>query len=159
MERPVISFHLRYSLSRGQRLATELPPWVPAIAGSLGFGIGAIVLAADVSPWFLFLLLLPAVFYRGLVRLALDVIVRPRQAVEVRATGPDLEVTADGRRHVLPLAGIFQVYRSGPDWTVLHLDRTVLTIPGDAIAPEQVEYLKSFALAAAADRRSARADR
>ena len=51
----------------------------------------------------------------------------------------------------------FQVFRSedGSTWTVLHLDGTVLTIPADAIASEQLDYLKSFALRAARDRKSA----
>ena len=57
-----------------------------------------------------------------------------------------------GETKWLPLDGVFQVFRTGDTWTVLHLDGTVLTIPADAITAEQVEYLKSFARRAAAAR-------
>ena len=48
---PVVPFHLHYTLSRRQRLATEIYPWLPAIAGSIGFVLGALYLATTVSPW------------------------------------------------------------------------------------------------------------
>ena len=59
---------------------------------------------------------------------------------------------------MLPLDGIFQVFRAGDTWTVLHLDGTVLTIPADAITAEQVDYLKSFARRSAAARAKRNAD-
>src|SRR5689334_7389210 len=46
---PVAPFTLHYALTRRQR-AADLFPWLPALAGSIGFGIGVLVLAVDVSP-------------------------------------------------------------------------------------------------------------
>ncbi len=145
-------FRLTYTLSRRQRLAVEIMPWLPAVAASLGFVVGAAFLATTASLWFLLLLLIPPLVYRGLVALVFDLVVRGGLAVEVAVDETTLEVAARGDRRKLALAGIFQVFRSGDAWTVLHLDGSVLTIPANAIAVEQVEYLKSFARRAAATR-------
>ena len=145
-------FHLRFALSRRQRLAVELPPWLPAVAATIGFTVGAAYLALNASPWFLLLLLLPPTMYRGLFVFAFDVVFRGGRTVDVGADGVELEVRSAGTVRRLPLDGVFQVYRSGDAWTVLHLDGSVLTIPADAITAEQVEYLKSFAREAASGR-------
>ena len=145
-------FHLRFTLSRRQRLAVELPPWLPAVAGTIGFGLGALYAGLFASNWFLLLLILPPVMYRGLFAFAFDLVVRGGRAVEVVAGDTELEVRSAGLAQRLALAGIFQVYRSDDTWTVLHLDGSVLTIPADAITSEQIEYLKSFARRAAAAR-------
>lgn len=145
-------FHIRYVLSRRQRLAVELPPWLPAIAGTVGFGLGALYAGLFASNWFLLLLALPLVMYRGLFAFAFDVAFRGGREVELVADGADLEVRSAGAVQRLPLDGVFQVYRTGDVWTVLHLDRTVLTVPADALAAEHVAYLKSFARRAAAAR-------
>ena len=70
------SFRLHYSLSRRQRLAVELVPWLPAIAGTIGFGTGAAFLVVNVSPWFFPFLLLPVTVYRGLFAFLFDIVVR-----------------------------------------------------------------------------------
>lgn len=145
-------FTLRFTLSRRQRLAVELMPWLPAVAASLGFTVGAAYLAYSASAWFLLLLLVPPLVYRGLIVWLFDLIVRGGRPVEVRVSEADLEVSAGGERKRLALDGVFQVFREGDVWTVLHLDGTVLTVPADAISSEQVEYLKSFARRAAAAR-------
>lgn len=145
-------FHLRFALSRRQRLAVELMPWLPAVAGTLGFGLGAAYLALNASRWFLLLLLLPPIMYRGLFGFVFDLVVNGGRTVEVAATGDELEVRSAGVVRRLPLDGIFQVFRSGDAWTVLHLDGSVITISANAITAEQVGYLKSFARRAAAAR-------
>lgn len=145
-------FHLRFTLSRRQRLAVELPPWLPAVAATTGFGLGALYAGLFASRWLLLLLVLPPVVYRGLFVFAFDIVFRGGRAVEVIAGDTDLEVRSAGETQRLPLAGVFQVYRTGDTWTVLHLDGPVLTIPADAITAEQVEHLKSFARRAAAAR-------
>lgn len=149
---------LRYSLSRGQRLAVELPPWIPAIAGSLGFTMGIAVLAVDVSAWFFFLVLIPLVLYRGLFAILIDLVIHSGKPVELTVDEGDLHLQRGDERLSLPLTGIIQVFRSGQSWTVLHLRGEVLTIPADAIAEEQIEYLKSFARIAAAERKADRAE-
>jgi hypothetical protein len=151
------SFHLRYVLTRRQRLAAELPPWLPAIAGTAGFVVGVLYLVAAVSAWFLFLLLLPVVVYRGLFAFLVGIVLRPRRPVEVVVEDGRLCVLTDPDRRWLALDGVFQVFRSaeGGTWTVLHLDGAELTIPADAIAGDQLDYLKSFALRAARERKGA----
>lgn len=151
------SFHLRYTLNRRQRLAVELYPWLPAMAGTIGFLIGALYLILFVSAWFILLVLLPVIAYRGLFAFIFDIAFRAKQPVEVIVEEERLGVLVDGNRRVLALDGIFQVCRSetGATWTILHLDGTVLTIPSDAIANEQLDYFKSFALRAARERKAA----
>lgn len=145
-------FHLRFTLSRRQRLVVELPPWLPAVAATTGFSLGALYAGLFASHWFLLLLLLPPTVYRGLFIFAFDLVFRGGRSVEVIADDTELEVRSAGEVRRLPLDGVFQVFRSGDTWTVLHLDGTVLTIPATAITAEQIEYLKSFVRRAAAAR-------
>jgi hypothetical protein len=151
------AFQLHYSLTRRQRLAIELYPWLPAIAGTIGFLIGVLYLVLFVSVWFLFLVALPVIAYRGLFAFLLDIVVRSRQPVAVVVEDDRLGVRIDDDERSLALDGIFQVCRSegGSTWTVLHLDGTVLTIPAEAIALDQLDYLKSIALRAARNRKAA----
>ena len=137
--------HLEYTLSRRQRLAVELLPWLPAVAAALGFAVGAAFLSLNVSRWFLVMLLLPPVVYRGLFAFAFDIVFRGGRHVVVTESDGELEVRSRGETKYLPLDGVFQVFRTGAVWTVLHLDGTTLTIPVSAITGEQVDYLKSFA--------------
>jgi hypothetical protein len=148
----VIPFQLHYVLARRYRLATELLPWVPAIAATIGFSIGVAVLSAELAPWFLFLLLIPLIIYRGLFALLFDLSVHSGQVVEVSVDDFKLEMLIDRKLKSLPLEGIIQVFKGGNILNVLHVDGTVLIIPVDAISDEQVDYLKSFALQAAAER-------
>lgn len=152
--RAVTPFRLSYTLTRRQRL-DELFPWLPAAAGSLGFGLGMAYLAVFVSPVFLVFLALPVLLYRGLFALLIDLALRPRQPVEVTVGESQLSVTTDGRRHALPLAGIIQVFRTEGAWTLLHRDGTSLLIPMDAVTEPQIDYLKQFALRALAERKAA----
>jgi hypothetical protein len=151
----VSPFHISYTLTRRQRLRVEVVPWLPALAGTVGFGVGALYLAASVSSWCVLLLGLPVAMYRGLFAFALDLTFRGARPVDLHVDDPEMEVRTDGAVKQLALTGIFQVFRSGDVWTVLHLDGTVLTIPADAITGEQVGYLRSFAHRAAAARAEA----
>jgi hypothetical protein len=154
----VVPFLLRYTLSRRQRFAAELLPWVPVIAASLGFSTGIAVLAVDVSPWFVVFLLLPLILYHGLFTLLFDLILHKGQSVDVQVDDVSLELRAGDKRLSLPLEGIIQVFLTGTAWTVLHFDGTVLTIPAHAITEEQIDYLKSFARTAAAERKAGRTE-
>lgn len=138
-------FTLEYTLTRRQRLRVELVPWLPAIAGTLGFSVGAAYLTYAASAWFLVLLALPVVMYRGLFLFALDLIVKGGRAVAVHVADNAVIVESAGQRRCLPLEGILQVFRSNDLWTVLHLDGTVLIIPDSAITAEQVAFLRVFA--------------
>ena len=48
MTEPVTPFHVRYTLTRRQRVG-ELLPWLPALAASIGFGIGGVYLSGSVT--------------------------------------------------------------------------------------------------------------
>ena len=156
-EAPVTPFTVRYTLTRRQRLP-ELFPWLPALAGSIGFSVGAAYLAVVVTPWCCLLLALPLIYYRGLFALAFELTFSPRKPVELTVGDGELvaRVGPDTRR--LTLEGIIQVFRveGTPDWTVLHLDGSAFTVPGDAVTAEQLDYLKALALRAARERWAAR---
>ena len=93
---PMEPFHLTYTLTRRQRLAVELPPWLPAVAAALGFTFGAAFLSLNVSRWFLIMLLLPPVVYRGLFVFAFDIAFRGGRAVELIADDVGLEDAVRG---------------------------------------------------------------
>ena len=150
----MIPFHVVYTLGRRQRLG-ELLPWLPALAGSLGFGIGGTYLSATVTPWFLLLFLPPLLFYRGLFRLLFDLAVRPAKPVELTVDEFTLWAQIGDERRSLPLAGIIQVFRTDDGWTVLHRDNSTLLVPHGVLTASQLDYLKGFALRALAERRAA----
>ncbi len=152
----ITPFELHYTPSRRERAAVELIPWVPAIAGSIGFGIGALVLASDVSAWLLLLLLVPLILYRGLMVLLIDLMLRSPRPVHIQVAATAFTVRCGNQHQTRLLDGIIQVFRTeGQDsWTVLHLDRSSLVIPVTAITSEQVDFLKSFARRAATERRT-----
>jgi len=149
----VVPFQLHYTLSRRQRLAAELYPWLPCLGASLGFTLGVTFLSTVVSAWFLPLLLLPPLVCRRFLALLFDLAVRPGQPVDVTVDETALGVLIDGERWYLPLTGIIQVVRGDGAWTVLHFSGPAVTIPAGAIAADQLDYLKGFARRAAEARR------
>jgi hypothetical protein len=132
----------------------ELLPWMPAVAGSIGFSVGAAYLAYVVSPWFLFFLALPIALYRGFFALAFELIFFPGTPVELRVEQGELTLQVANETRTLPLDGIIQVFRDDnrSDWTLLHANRTSIAIPAELISAEQLDYLKGFALRAARER-------
>ena len=153
----VLPFHLHYTLTRRQRLAAELYPWLPCLAASLGFTLGVAFLSAVVSRWFLPLLVLPPLVCRNFLAFLFELAAHPGLPVEVEVTADALGVRVDGRQRWLPLDGIIQVYPADDHaaWTVLHVNGSVLTIPAAAIAADQLDYLKGFARRAAQERKAA----
>ncbi|MCS7022721.1 MAG: hypothetical protein NZU63_12950 [Gemmataceae bacterium] len=155
---PLVPFQIRYSLSRRQRLAYELFPWLPAIAGTLGFVIGAAYLFVAVAPVFGLLFLLPVLVYRGLFRFLWSLMRHARIPAELRVDQSCLywHMPPQPPRR-LPLEGIIQVCRtSDPQlWNVLHRDGSVIPFPAESLTPEQLDYLKGFAWRAALRRRAA----
>src|SRR4051794_40260068 len=138
-------FHLRYDLSRGQRLGPHLLPWAPCLGASLRYTLGIVFLAKVVSAWFLPALVLPAFYCRHFAVLALRILVHPVEPVDLFADDTHLELRAGGASVRFALAGIVQVYKSeGDRWPVLNRDTPAVTIPAAAITEEQLRYLKSF---------------
>ncbi len=153
-----MTFRVEYHLDRRQLLRLELMPWLPAIAGTLGFGLGAVYLSTTVSPIFALLFLLPLVMYRGLFRFLIELVIFPRRPVRLEISGDVLRWQM-GRSppRELPLTGIIQVCRTGDPqwWTILHRDGTVIPLQADLLSESELGYLKGFALEAARQRRMA----
>lgn len=139
-------FRLQYALGRHDRLAVEITPHTPALAAALGFTSGIAYLGASVSAWFFVLLILPLIVCRWLIAFLLDVATVAERREDVLVEADRLGLLTPTGRVWLYLDGVIQVYRNGRNWTLLHLNGSVLTIPADAIRPEQVEFLKAFAL-------------
>lgn len=156
----MVPFRLQYALGRRDRLAAELPEHLPALAAATGFVLGVGYLAAEVSAGFLVMLALPAVLTRRLTRFLFDLATVPAVPVELVVETDRLELTIGARRATLDLGGVVQLFRPEDrrNWTLLHLDGTVLTIPAAAIDAEQVAYLQGFALRAARARWRAEAE-
>lgn len=142
----MIPFRLQYSLGRRDRLAVEFTPQTPALAAALGFTCGIAYLGASVSSWFLVLLALPLVVCRRLIAFLADVAMVAERCEDILVEADRLGLLTPSGRVWLYLDGVIQVYRTGRNWTLLHLNGSVLTIPAAAIRPEQVEFLKAFAL-------------
>lgn len=154
-----VPFTLRYDLTRRHRLAVELPPWLPCLGATVGFGCGAVILGRTVSPVFLAMLVLPAVLYRGFFAFLYELVARPVRPVDVVVEADRLGVLVGGVRRWLSLDGVIQVYKSAPGaYTLLHLNGSVLLIPAAAITHGQVEFLQGFALRAARERWAAHPD-
>ena len=146
----MVPFRLQYALGRRDRLAVEFTPHLPACAAALGFTCGILYLAAVVSPWFLVLLAWPAFTCRKVATFLLELLVVPARPVDILVEADRLGVLVGAGRVWLYLDGVIQVCRSdsGRTWTLLHLNGSILTIPADAIGPEQLDFLKGFALRA-----------
>jgi hypothetical protein len=142
----VVPFRLQYALGRRDRLAVEVTPHLPALAAALGFASGISYLGLCVSAWFFVLLLLPLVVCRGLIAFVADVATVAARPVDILVEADRLGFLTPTGRVWLDLDGVIQVYGTGRNWTLLHLNGSVLTIPADAIQTEQVEFLKAFAL-------------
>jgi hypothetical protein len=149
----VVHFHLHYGLSRRQRFAAEIYPWLPCLAACLGFTFGVVFLSTNASRWFIPLLVLPPIVCRNFIALLFDLAIHPARPAQLIANHISLGVTMGREWWWLPLSGIIQVFRSGDSWTILHLNGAVLTVPADAIAAEQIDYLKAFAMQNAQQRR------
>jgi hypothetical protein len=150
-----VRFHLQYTLTRRQRFAVEFTPWLPCLAASLGFTVAMTYLAAVVSGWFLLLFFLPLIVARGFLGFLWRIASHAGWPVDLLVEEERLGVLVEGERRWIALDGVFQVFRSqdGSIWTVLHLNGSQITIPTKAIQPEQLDYLKGFAIRARAQRK------
>jgi len=97
--------------------------------------------------------------YRGLFVLLFDLAIHSGLAVEVAVEDSTMRMRIGRKQLSLPIGGIIQVFREGNACTVLHYNGPILTIPIEAITDEQIDYLKSFASKAAAERKAAQSER
>jgi hypothetical protein len=153
---PPLPFVVHYSLTRRQRLAYELFPWLPALAGTLGFAFGAAYLCWAVHPVLGLFFLLPVVVYRGLFAFLWSLLRQSRLPVELQVDQSHLrwQMTAQPP-HYLPVDGIIQVCRTNDPnmWNILHHNGMVIPVPQSALTAEQLAYLRQLALRAARQRR------
>jgi len=149
-----VPFHLRYDLTRRQRLAAQLQSWAPCLAACLGFTLGVSFLGSVVDRRFLLLLPLPVVVSRKFLLWLLDLLRHPACPVDVEVAADGLGVRVGDDSAWLPLDGVIQVCKSDGGWDVIHAGGTVLTIPAAAITAEQLDFLKAAARRAAERRRS-----
>jgi hypothetical protein len=154
---PKTLFHLRYSLSRGQRLAVLLRMWgmwsallcttvvtffvVRAIVGLCMWAPADFAVFGLLAAFFLFLL-------RPLfVGLADVLLIRARMmdmTVEEAENGTKAAGVLLGReRWYLFLDGITAIRQDRKGiWTIRHVNGTILHVPASAISPEQLDCLR-----------------
>lgn len=148
-------FCIQYELTRRPRLAAYLHVWGPCLAPCFGFTLGIAFLSLVMTPWFLVLLAVPVGLGRWYLPGLLDIALHPTEPVELAVDAEAMTVVSRRTQLRLPLDGIVQVFRAGDLWTLLHANAPPLHIPVGAITVEQADYLKGFALRAAAARRAA----
>jgi hypothetical protein len=152
-----LPIHLRYSLTRRQRLVGLYDEWgwfAPLMAVPF---LAFLVLRAGWSAWTLEwaaislfggLALGVIVLYAGLFGGLIDLmLVRVRQmdvTIEDGGAGPAVGVLLGGERWYLFLDGITSIRRRRDLWIVRHYNGLVLWIPASAVTGEQVELLRDW---------------
>jgi len=149
-----VPFHLRYTLSRRQRLLVLYDLWgwfapLIAIPAWLFF-----VLRTGWSIWTLewagialfgVLALGVTCLYAGLFRGLVDLACVPMRQMDVRVedngAGAAAGILLGGERWYLFLDGITSIQRLGDVWSIQHHSGHVLWIAASAIADEQVDFL------------------
>jgi len=150
---PEIPFHLRYTLSRSQRLVPHLRIWgLPltlfVVPMFLFFCVQTVVAACLLSGFGLAvfggLTLVGLVLYRGLFVGLLDVLLVPVRRMDVLAEENAAGILIGSERWYLFLDGITDLRKFSDDtWTVQHFNGCVLHIAADAIRDDQVAHLRA----------------
>lgn len=141
-----VPFHLRYDLSRRQRLMPHIGVW-----GSMSLVIplsllGIILLSLSKSPWWA-LSSLPLFFvFRGFFIGMLDVILHRTRSMDIVVENNALGFLAGGERWYLFLDGITDIRKYCRDtWTIQHWNGSVINVLASAITDDQMEYIKAAA--------------
>jgi hypothetical protein len=143
---PQIPFHLRYDLTRWQRLIPHLGVWGPMSLAIPAIFVGIISLAVAKSPWWT-LLLLPVLFiFRGFFVGLLDVILRRVRNMDILVEDNALRYLAGDERWYLFLDGIIDIAKYRKDvWTIQHWNGSVVNVLASEITDDQIEYIKAAA--------------
>ena len=139
--------HIEYDLTRRQRLVSHLGVWAPHLGSLIIIGIGGSVLVGAltlyVSPWYAFLILLPSWFVRNFARGLINVILVPKQHIDILLEEGALGIATPSDRLWMFLDGIIRIQKYSKDvWTILHYNGTVIHIPVDAIDEKCIEYMR-----------------
>lgn len=151
----VFPFHLRYSLSRWQRLIALHCEWgwfAPLVAIPLWtffvFRAGWSIWTWEWAGLALFggLALAGAWLYAGLLGGLVDVALVPVRHMDLsfedNGAGPAVGVLFGPERWYLFLDGITSIRRRDDLWIVQHFNGSQLVIPAAAIRDEQIEFLR-----------------
>jgi hypothetical protein len=150
---PQIPFHLRYELSRRQRLVPYLRIWGTPLAlfvvvMFLFFCVQAVVSACSLSGMgvvvFAGLALFVLVLYHGLFVGLLDVLLVPVRCMDVIVEEDAAGVLIGSERWYLFLDGITDLRKFCDDtWTIQHFNGCMLHIAASAIGEDQIAHLRA----------------
>lgn len=148
-----VPFHLRYTLTRGQRLVPHLRVWGPVWSACMVFMMGCLlyasvasVVALNVKGVFVFAAWAFGLFllFRGLFVGLLDVLLVPVRTVDVIFEEDTADILIGGERWCLFLDGIIRIRKYRSDiWTIEHFNGSVLHVPTSAITEAQIGHLKA----------------
>lgn len=146
-----VPFHLRYTLTRTQRLVPHLriwgPIWSACMVILLAFVLYSVIASAvlrDAKGVFAFTAAALGLFvlFRGLFVGLLDVLLVPARKVDVIIEENTADILIGGERWCLFLDGITRIGKYRRDvWTIQHHNGSVLHVPTSAIAEAQIAHL------------------
>ena len=143
------SCHIKYDLSRKQRLTAHLGLWGPYFGGVIlmfGVLILAIALSFSVSPWCLLLSIIPWLVVGGFMRGLLNVILVPVQRMDIIIDETGFGFMSRGQRFWNFLDGIISIKKYNKDvWTIVHHNGTVFNIPVGMIEQRCIDHMQSMA--------------
>jgi hypothetical protein len=138
--------HIEYDLTRRQRLVGGLGVWAPYIGLVMiaAAGIAAVAgLAAAVSPWWAFAIVLPLWIVRGFILGLVNVIAVPMQHMDIIVEENGLGYATKSDRLWIFLDGIIRIQKYSIDtWTVFHHNGTIIIIPVDAIDEQYIDHMR-----------------
>jgi hypothetical protein len=148
-----IPFHLRYTLSRSQRLVTTVRTywgvlWTLFVLVLFSFFcVETVVSAGSLSGMGLAvfggLALFVLLVYRGLFIGLIDVLLVPVRRMDIMVEENAAGILIGTERWYLFLDGITDLRKYRDTWTIEHWNGIVLHVPADAISEDQIGHLKS----------------
>ncbi len=140
------SCHLKYDLSRRQRLVAHVGVWAPYLWGLIVIAAGGtalfVYLAVSVSPWLALLILLPLWLVRGFIIGLVNVIFVGVHHMDVIVEENGLGYATESDRLWIFLDGIIRIQKYSKDtWTISHHNGTVISIPTAAIEERYVQHM------------------
>jgi hypothetical protein len=141
-----IPFHLRYQLSRSQRLIPHLAIWGPLSLIIPASVCGVIFFAVTKSYWWLLLLPLVLLQFRGLFIGLLDVVLHPVRDMDITIEENTLSFLAGGEHWHLFLDGVTNITKYRKDvWTIQHWNGSVIHLPASEITDDHIAHIKAAA--------------
>lgn len=143
---PQVPFHLRYDLTRWQRLIPHFGVWGPVSLAIPAMFVGIISFAMANSPWWA-LSLLPVLFiFRNFFIGLLDVILRRVRNIEILVEENALGYLAGDECWYLFLDGIIDITQYRKDvWTLQHGNGSVVNVLESEITDDHIKYIKAAA--------------